>query len=219
MVRYAYRLDPDFTVEGRHYAHHLISWSSVIAGAITAIAVGFGLNLLGLAIGAGAFNPYDMPDQSDAISIGGGLYFVFAQLVAFQIGGYVAARSARFPDHFGGSLTGLLVWSLAVFVALVLATFSAAGVAGGDSIPAGVAETITELNDATEGANATPSELASAEDTADVLSTLSWWGLGALALGFAGSIAGGWLGAYHPKWEKRPRLDDRAAYQISPDLS
>jgi hypothetical protein len=53
----AYRFDPDYTIAGRHYAHPLIQWSTIIAGAVAAIAIGFLLNVLGLAIGASAFNP------------------------------------------------------------------------------------------------------------------------------------------------------------------
>lgn len=214
----SYKFDPDYTVEGRHYAHSLIAWGSIIAGAIAAIAVGFALNVLGLAIGASAFNPFEINEQDEAISIGGGLYAIFAQLVAFQIGAYIAARSARHPDHFGGALTGFLVWSLAIFVAVVLATFTVAAASSGESVPAGVAETVGELSDATDGQGASMGELATAEDTADVLAALSWWAVGAFGLGLAGAIAGGWLGAHHPKWERRPRLDDRVAYQVKSDI-
>jgi hypothetical protein len=214
----AYRFDPDYTIAGRHYAHSLIDWPSIIAGAIVAIAVGFVLNVLGLGIGASAFNPFEVNRQDEAISIGGGLYAIFAQLIALQLGAYVASRAARYPDHFGGALTGLMVWSLAVFVAVVLAVFTAGATASGDAIPGGVAGTVGELSDAADAEGAAIGELATAEDTADVVATLSWWTFGALALGFAGAIAGGWLGAAHPRWEGRPRLDEGPAYQSTPRI-
>jgi hypothetical protein len=214
----AYRFDPDYTIAGRHYAHPLIGWPSIFAGAIAAIAIGFLLNMLGLAIGASAFNPFDINSQDEIISIGGGLYVIFAQLVAFQIGAYVASRGARYPDHFGGLLTGFMVWAFAVFIAVVLAMLAASGAVSGDALPSGVAETIGELSDATDGQGAAASELATAEDTADALAALSWWTVGALSLGLAGAVAGGWLGAHHPNWEGRPRLDDGAPYQTTPRL-
>lgn len=217
-TKFAYRFDPDYTIEGRHYAHPLIGWPSILAGAIVAIAIGFLLNVLGLAIGASAFNPYEINSQDETLSIGGGLYVIFAQLVAFQIGAYVAARGARYPDHFGGLLTGVMVWATAVFVAIVLAAWASAGASSGDAIPSGVAETIGELSDATDGEGAAASALATAEDTADALAALSWWAVGALGLGLAGSIAGGWLGSHHPIWERRPRLDDRASYKLNPEI-
>jgi len=212
----AYRFDPDYTVAGRHYAHPLIQWPSVIAGTVAAIAIGFLLNMLGLAIGASAFNPYRINSQDEIISIGGGLYVIFAQLVAFQIGAYIASRGARYPDHFGGLLTGFLVWAFAVAVAVSLATFAASGAVSGDALPSGVAETIGELSDATDGQGANAADLATAEDAADAIAALSWWTVGALSLGLAGAVAGGWLGAHHPKWEGRPRLEDGVPFQTTP---
>jgi hypothetical protein len=209
----AYRFDPDYTIAGRHYAHPLIQWPTVIAGSVAAIAIGFLLNMVGLAIGASAFNPYEINSQDETISIGGGLFVMFAQLVAFQVGAYIASRGARYPDHFGGLLTGFLVWAFAVAVAVTLATFAASGAVSGDSLPSGVAETIGELSDATDGQGANAADLATAEDTADAIAALSWWTVGALSLGLAGAVAGGWLGAHHPKWEDRPRLDDSVPYQ------
>lgn len=216
MIRYSF--DPDYTVVGRHYAHPLISWPTIIAGAVAAIAIGFLLNVLGLAIGASAFNPYNINAQDETIGIGGGLYVIFAQFVAFQAGAYIASRASQYPDHFGGFVTGFMVWAFAVVVAVLIASWTAASVSGGDAIPSGVAETIGELSDATDGQGANASDLATAGDTADALAAISWWTVGALGLGLAGSIAGGWLGSHHPKWEERPRIDDRAAYKMSPDI-
>jgi hypothetical protein len=213
-----YKFDPDYTVAGRHYMHPLIQWPTIIAGAVAAIAIGFLLNVLALAIGASAFNPFALDQQDAALSIGGGLYVIFAQLVAFQIGAYIAARSSRYPDHFGGLLTGFMVWAFAVTVAVALATFAAGQAAGGDALTAGVAETAGELGDAADAQAADPADLAAAEDTADALAALSWWTVGALGLGLAGAVAGGWLGSHHPKWEERPRLDDTVPYQSTPRL-
>lgn len=210
-----YSFEPDYTTEGRHYAHPLLDWRSIFAGALVAIAFGFVLNVLGLAIGAAAFNPFDINAQDESISIGGGLYVIFAQFFAFQLGAYVATRGAMYPDHVGGALTGVTVWALAIFVAIVLAAWTAAGASSGDALPSGVAATIGELSDATDAQGADPSALATAEDAADALSALAWWAAGAFGLGLAGAIAGGWLGAHHPNWEKRPRLNDRASYTPS----
>ena len=214
----AHGFDPDYTTTGRHYAHPLVQWPTIIAGAVAAIAIGFLLNVLALAIGASAFNPFALEQQDAALSIGGGLYVIFAQFVAFQVGAYIAARSSRYPDHFGGLLTGFMVWAFAVFVAVALATFAAGQAASGDALPAGVAETVGELSDAADAQSANSADLEAAEDAADALAALSWWAVGALALGLAGAVAGGWLGSHHPKWETRPRLDDSVPYQTTPRL-
>lgn len=196
----AFRFEPDYTVDGRHYAHPLVSWSAVIAGAVIAIAVGFVLNLVGLAIGAAAFNPFNFEGQEDTLSVAGGLYVIFAQFVAFQIGAYVASRSAQYPDHFGGAVTGGLVWALAVVVAVVLATLAASGATGTEAVMAQVADTAGDIQ-----ANVDTADMVEAEAGADAAAMLAWWGAAALLLGAAGGIAGGWLGAHHPAWETRPR--------------
>lgn len=214
----AYSFEPDYTTSGRHYAHNLLSWPTVIAGAIAAIAIGFLLNVLGVAIGATAFNPFEMRHQVGPISIGGGFYVIFSQFVALQAGGFIASRAARYPDHFGGFLNGFMVWALAVFAAVVLAAWAATGTASGDAIPSGVAETVGELSDAADAQGASASSLETAQDAAHVIATLGWWAAAAMGLGLAGAIAGGWLGAHHPGWEGRPRLDDRAAYQVTPEI-
>jgi hypothetical protein len=75
-----------------------------------------------------------------------------------------------------------------------------------------------ELTDAARGEGAAASELESAANTADAVASLAWWTLASLGLGLAGAIAGGWLGAAHPKWEGRPRLDDSRPYQTGPEI-
>src|SRR5690349_21101713 len=130
----SYQFEPDYTIEGRHYAHGLISWPTIIGGAIAAIAIGFLLEVLGLALGASVFNPYQTASHTESITIMGGLYMMFAQFVALQAGGYIASRSARYPDHFGGALNGFMVWSVAIVAAILIASFAGAILAsGGDA--------------------------------------------------------------------------------------
>lgn len=204
----SYQFDPDYTIEGRHYAHPLISWPTVIAGAIAAIAIGFLLDVLGLAIGASVFNPYQTAAHTETITVMGGLYMMFSQFVALEAGGFIASRSARYPDHFGGALNGFLVWALALVAAILIASFAGAVLASGAESASNLASTVDAVSEA-------------ATDRDGVASTLrgpAWWALGAVGLSLCGAIAGGWLGAHHPKWEGRPRLDDRASYKLSPEI-
>jgi hypothetical protein len=200
MMKLAYRFDPDYVSTGRHYAHSLISWTSVFAGVAVAVAVGLTLSLIGAAIGAAAFNPFRFEAQEDPISVGAALYLMFSQFVALQLGGYVAARSARYPDHFGGALTGVVVWAVSVAFAIVMASLAATG---GD---AAVASALGAAQDVRAGADAT--DLSAVEAAADTAATLTSIAAAALLLGAAGAIAGGWLGAHHPKWDDRPRIAD-----------
>jgi hypothetical protein len=214
----SYQFDPDYTIEGRHYAHPLISWPTVIAGAIAAIAIGFLLEILGLALGASIFNPYQTAEHTESIIVMGGLYMMFAQFVALQAGGYIASRSARYPDHFGGALNGFLVWSLAIVAAILIASVAGAVLASGGAASSSLANTVDAVSDAATNRGESAGDLATAGGTTDMVRHAAWWALGAVGLGLCGAIAGGWLGAHHPKWEKRPRLDDRASYQLSPEI-
>jgi len=201
----SYHFEPDWTVEGRYYAYPLISWSSILAGTLVAIALGTVFSLAGLAIGSAAFNPFAFERTEDAITAGAALYTMFAYLVAFQCAAYVAARTAPYPDHFGGALTGLLVWATASVFGLVLAGLVLGQVGGSEALASSVADVAGDVR-----AGQDMADLAEAEAAADATATFAWIGAGALAMGLAGAIAGGWLGAAHPKWDKRPRRESDA---------
>lgn len=185
---YAFHEDP--------YAHPLISWSAVIAGVVVAIALGAFLNLLGLAIGATAANPFRLTDAGAAgLTLGGGLWIVFANAFALQVGAFVAARSARFPDHHRGALIGLTVWGLAFIVAVI-------GIGGGG---AGTlltsAQTTIEATQDDDQVTATDMK-AAADAARKVTAALAWWGAASMALGAVGAVAGGYLGSQHPRWRR-----------------
>ena len=76
--------------------HAGISWRAVLAGALVAAAVGAMLNLLGLALGAAALNPFEM-SRADAqgFSIGAGFWMAIANALALFVGAFVASRASR----------------------------------------------------------------------------------------------------------------------------
>lgn len=186
---YAFHEDP--------YAHPLISWSAVIAGAVVAIALGAFLNLLGLAIGATAANPFRLTDAGAAgLTLGGGLWIVFANAFALQVGAFVAARSARFPDHHRGALIGLTVWGLAFIVAVI-------GIGGGGGAGTLLTSAQTTIEATQDDDRVTATDMKAAADAArKVTAALAWWGAASMALGAVGAVAGGYLGSQHPRWRR-----------------
>lgn len=131
-----------------------ISWSSVIAGAFTAVAVSFIIISLGTGIGMAVASPYASSPSVETMTVIGALWLVFAQAVGFAVGGYVAGRARRVPAglhanevKFRDGANGLVVWAVGVVVtALVLAvgvnkigsaTGQAAGVAALSASSAG----------------------------------------------------------------------------------
>jgi hypothetical protein len=103
------------------YAHPLVSWGSVILGAIAAIAVGVLLNLLVAVFDATAvLHDLDKGGQGGDHAMLLGVFGGLANLIALFTGGFVAARSANHPDHHDGMLHGLGVWALSFVVAFAI---------------------------------------------------------------------------------------------------
>jgi hypothetical protein len=95
------------------------SWSVVIAGALAAWAVSFIFIALGSGIGLAVATPYSGPSAT-TMTIAGAIWLVFAQTVAFTVGGYLAAR-LRIRDHIPGPETkfrdgahGFMAWVIGV---------------------------------------------------------------------------------------------------------
>lgn len=190
------------------YSHPLIDWGAAIAGMLIAIAIGFTLLVLGAAIGATALNPWaGASEQTPAWTIGGGLWVIFSNLMALQVGAYFATRAARWPDHHGGLLQGLVVWALAFAVAAGVLGFGVAGVlagAGGEGV-----SLVDAAQIATGEPSGAPETLTPAETDAlqDAAAMTAWWAVGTMVLGAIGAAAGGHLGSEHPDWHARGRVE------------
>jgi hypothetical protein len=95
------------------------TWGVCIAGGLAAWAVSFIFISLGTGIGLAITSPYSGPSTT-AMTIGGAIWLVFAQTVAFSVGGYLAAR-LRIRDHIPGPETkfrdaahGFMAWVIGV---------------------------------------------------------------------------------------------------------
>ena len=126
--------------------HTAFSWSVVIAGALAAWAVAFIFLSLGTGVGLAISTPYSGPSPT-VMTIGGALWLIIAETIAFSTGGYLAAR-LRIRDHIPGPETkfrdaahGFMAWVVGVglMIAVVLSTaaFSA-------HVSANAAATLTE---------------------------------------------------------------------------
>jgi hypothetical protein len=189
----------------RPYTHPLVDWGAAIAGTVIAVAIGFTLLLLGVAIGATAMNPWaGASEQAPAWTIGGGLWLIFSNLVALQVGAFFAARAARWPDHHGGVLQGLVVWGLAFALAAGVLGFGVASVLGGVDASRVVDAAQMTTGEATNAAETlSPAEVDAVQDATAMT---AWWAVGAMVLGAIGAMAGGRLGAQHPDWHARDRV-------------
>lgn len=104
----------------------IVSWSSIVAGALIAVTVLFLLSLVALAAGlevapvADAGDPMLGPAASAVVT---GLFVV----LAFGAGGLTAVWAAGIVDPGAAALHGFLVWALALLLMLLLVAFGLGG--------------------------------------------------------------------------------------------
>lgn len=208
-----------------HPFHTLVSWPAVIAGALVAVAVGAMLNLLGVAIGAAALDPFDLSrGEADEFGAGAGVWVALANALALFAGGAVASRAAKYPDHHRGLLHGLAVWAVAFVIAILVAGSTAAG--GFVSALGGVAEraepadvAAADYGDPAAGpipvdptapaASAVPVPAQPAvEDTADATGQVALWAFLTMLLGGVASVLGARYGARRHGWELKAKVTD-----------
>jgi hypothetical protein len=125
-----------------------LSWSGIIAGAFTAIAVSFIFIALGSGIGLSLASPFSSSPSATTLTVIGALWLVFSQAVGFATGGYVAGRLRREPmpvhtgeTNFRDGASGLIVWAICVAVTSLLLVGAAekAGSAAATTAAAGAA--------------------------------------------------------------------------------
>lgn len=216
-----------------HQPHTLISWNAVFAGAAVAVAVGAMLNLLGMALGAAALDPYDLTrGEAEGFTVGAGIWIAIANALALFVGGLIASRAAKHSDHHKGFLNGLVVWAVAFLFAIVVATATASGTmastAGGAAeaapeaaalansalpgTPTGAPDVATYAAPAPLPALPMPGEPAptreAADDAAEAASAASLWGFLTMLLGAIAAALGGRYGIRKHQWELKAGIGD-----------
>ena len=103
-----------------------IRWGPIIAGVVTAFAVLLFLTVLGIALGISALGGDDPQTWGTAAGIWGGL----SLLVAFFVGGWMAARAAATLSESDGPLNGFVTGAATLLLLLWLATTALTGALG-----------------------------------------------------------------------------------------
>ena len=100
-----------------------LSWSGIIAGTFTAIAVTIIVIALGSGIGFVLASPFSSSPSAGTLTVLGAVWLVFAQAIGFATGGYIAGRLRRDPapihdgeTKFRDGANGLVVWAIGVVV-------------------------------------------------------------------------------------------------------
>jgi hypothetical protein len=106
----------------------LVRWGPVLAGLVTVIATLAILSTLGLAIGLSAVEPTG--DGMSAISTGAWIWGIASAVIAFFLGGMVAAMSSAVGGADRGLLNGLMVGAASIAGTLLLIGFGAGALLG-----------------------------------------------------------------------------------------
>jgi hypothetical protein len=87
-----------------------VRWAAILAGLFTVFAAIAVLTILGVAIGLSTFDA----NNPETFGIGAGIYGAVSALVAFALGGFVAARSSGAAGAGNSILNSGMVWIVAI---------------------------------------------------------------------------------------------------------
>ena len=180
-----------------------VQWGPIVAGTLTALVTLLLLSVLGLALGASAFEPgTDRADWGTAAGIWGAV----SALIAFFLGGWVAAKSAAVAGSFAGIMNGLMVGAATLLIILWLTTtgltnllgFAANSVTDIATVASDVigdeATDVTDEADVDEATEEVAAAAPSSEAVYDRVRDGAWGTLVVLLISLASSTLGGWLG-------------------------
>lgn len=107
-----------------------LRWSAVFAGLAVGIAVNLVLLLVGGAVGLAMFNAGAQTSEDNLLTTIS-IWDTLCMVIAAVLGGYVAARASGMRRTQDGVLHGVLAWSAAVLIGILVATSAASGAFGG----------------------------------------------------------------------------------------
>lgn len=191
---------PTLTSENVMPVRDRVQWGPIAAGTISGLVLMLLLSVLGLAVGASAFEPgTDVTDWGTAAGIWGAI----SVLASFFIGGWVAARTAAVGGNFAGLMNGLMAGAAILLLITWLATTGVGNVVGLLGANLGdIAEFTTDLGGdpadaeqaADEAADAADEAAAAAADAYDEVESGAWGTLLALILALGAAAVGGMVG-------------------------
>ncbi|MBV9126193.1 MAG: hypothetical protein JO112_22825 [Planctomycetes bacterium] len=172
-----------------------VYWTAIWVGALTALAVGLIIGLIGLAVGAHEIG-YRIVDWHK-FHVGTLIFSVCGAFFAFVAGGWVAGKVAGILRSETAMLHGAIVWLLAVPLLLILAGVGAGGFYG--SWYGGMGGTPSWAATARAAtANPTGEMTAQEQEAAKVARNSALGTVTALLLGLIGAVIGGWMASGEP---------------------
>jgi hypothetical protein len=172
-----------------------VSWSAIWVGALTALAIGLLIGLVGVALGANEAAEYVDWKKLHLIGL---IFSVGGAFFGYVAGGWAAARIAGRVRSEPAILHGAIVWLVTIPLLLVLGALGAAGHVGGwyGGLATIAPNAATPLTDADMAVAVRNNALATAV---------------ALLIGLIGAVLGGWMASGEPMSFTHHRTRDRVA--------
>ncbi len=176
-----------------------VRWGPIMAGLVSALATLLVLSLLGVAVGltAAAGDPNGGANAAAAkannYSTGASIWAALSALIAFFIGGFVAARTAGVRGKTNGWINGALVWAIALPLLLWLASSGASGFL--NAIGFNLNGFVNNVNGAVNSVTNNTANPGTVQASTEAARNGAWGTLGALVLGLLASALGGLIGA------------------------
>lgn len=185
-------------------ARNRVQWGPIMAGLLTTIASMLVVTVLGLAIGASAFEPRD---SGETIGTSAAIWGAISAIVSFFLGGWVAAKTAAVGGGFSGLMQGLMVGATALALILYLTGSGLGNLFG--TIGANIGDIANVAQDTAQQQGVTPNEAQGTVDEAQAQASevvddvqqgffdaeeSAWGTLGGLILALGAAALGGLLG-------------------------
>jgi hypothetical protein len=171
-----------------------VSWSAIWIGALTALAIGLIIGLVGLALGANEAAQYVDWKKLHLIGL---IFSVGGAFFGYVAGGWAAARIAGRVRSEPAILHGAIVWLVTIPILLLLGAAGGVGHVGGwYGGLAAIAPGATPLSDSDMAVAVRNNALATAV---------------ALLIGLIGAVLGGWMASGEPMTFGHHRTRDRVA--------
>lgn len=168
-----------------------VQFGPIVAGILTTIATLLILTVLGMALGSSALEPRDAGEN---MATAAAVWGVVSALIAFFLGGWVAAKTAAVAGAGSGLINGLMVGAAILAIVLWLTGSGVSAILG--TIGSNVGD-ITSLVQQQAGSTQEVEQQAQQVDPQQAFDTVrdgAWWTLLGMILPLVASGLGGLLG-------------------------
>ncbi len=164
-----------------------VRWGPILAGLLSALTTFALLSILGAAIGATTLQANGGPADANANHYGtaAGIWGAVSALIAFFVGGYIAAKTAAVGGEGNGWINGAMVFLASLPLIIWLASQGAGNLFGALG---------TNLNDLRNIATNTYNDAAARQSAVDNAKNGLWWSLVSLLAGLVAAGLGGLVG-------------------------